>query len=283
MAVEMKKLSAIEEIEAGMSQAAERAAKAAENAGKPRRFVSNTIVLLKHGQTATVRPLYNMDQAIVRWMHDKFKNTDPALSSDFNGKAAPIANICAEKLSGQPCLFCVDAAANKLEANREAFVPVYVYKIVDAAGQPVLYKAQDGTFKPVQGFRLLRLKMSSPILLQLMTIWKDPDYNKDVTGSNFTITRTDTPSKNPNQPPKVTYGCTPKPPTPMNPNLKAAIPPIDSFRAALIEIFPEKVVQHAPVAQPASSLDAIADSYKVAGSVDVPEDGSDAEGFDPNF
>ena len=283
MAVEMKKLSAIEEIEAGMNEAAERAKAAAANNGKPRRFVSNTIVLLKHGQTATVRPLYDMDQAIVRWMHDKFKNTDPALSADFNGKAAPIANLCAEKLSEQPCLLCVNATANKLEANREAFVPVYVYKIVDAAGQSVTYKAQDGSFKSVQGFRLLRLKMGSAILKQLMSVFKDPDYNRDVTGCNFTITRTDTPSKNPNQPPKVEYTCTPKPPAPMDPNLKAAIPPIDRFCEALVEIFPEKVIQHAPVAQAGSSLDAIADSYKVAGSVDVPEDGSDAEGFDPNF
>lgn len=274
MVVTMK--SSISEIEAGMNQAAERARSAAANGGS-KRFVSNTIVLLKHGQTATLRPVYNMDEAIVFWMHDKYQNF-------VNGERKSIAAICAEKNSEQSCTHCVDARANKLEANREAFVPVYVSKILDAEGQPVTYKAQDGSMKPVQGFRMLRLKMGSAILAILMSVYKDAEYNNDITGCNFSVSRTDTPGKN-GQPPRVSYSCVPKPPTPMNPNVKAGIPALQNFRNALLEVFPEEVLTQsthaAVIGEIMNSLDAIDASYQAGGSVTVPS--SEEEVIDTNF
>jgi hypothetical protein len=264
MAIVMK--SAIEEIEAGMSQVAERAAERVANGGS-KRFVSNTIVLLKHNQIATIRPVYNMDESIVMWMHDKYKNTDASLCATKDGYPAPISALCAEKLNEQACTYCVNARENKLEANREAFVPVYVYKI-EENGQLVTFKNQDGEMKPVKGFRMLRLKMGSAILGILMAVYRDADYQNDITCCNFTISRMDTPGQG-KQPPKVNYNCTPKPPTPMEPNLKAAIPARKNFYEALEEVYPVKVLQSAVSAQPLNALDTITAAYKVGGTIAV--------------
>lgn len=224
-----------------MQANAERARAAAQSG--PRSFVSNSIVLLTDGQRALVRPLVNMDGAIVMPMHDKFKNTDASLASrkDQYGAmvAAPIANLCAVHF-GKPCAFCVNAKEQKLEARFECFVPVYLYGIKNPDDSAAAYTDPDGNVKPVKGFRMLRLKQGSAILNQLMSVFKDADYGRDVTGCDFLVERHGSGMD-------TSYSCTPKPPKTMEPNMKAAIPPIAKFQEILEEIYPIKVVEHAPV------------------------------------
>lgn len=235
--------STIEMIEQ-MQRDAEQRRQAAQNGGS-KAFVSNSIVLLADGQRALVRPLYNMDalQGLVRPMHDKYKNTDVSLSSRKNqyGEmvAAPIANLCATH-DGKPCVFCVNAKENKLEAWAECFVPVYLYGIKDASDNPVTYTDPEGNVKPVKGFRMLRCKQGSEILRQLMSVFKDADYGRDVTTCDFKIERHGVKLD-------TKYVCSPKPPKAMEPNLKAAIPPVEKFVSILEEIYPVKILERAPV------------------------------------
>lgn len=233
-------ISTIEQIEQ-MQRDAEQRRTAAREGGKS--YVSNSIVLLADGQRALVRPLYNMDGVIVVPMHDKFKNTDVSLSSrtDVSGRtiAAPISAVCASEF-GKPCMLCSNAKENKLEARNECFIPVYLFAIKDASGDSVTFTSPEGEAKPVKGFRMLRCKQGSPILSQLMSVFKDADYGRDITGCDFLISRKGSQLD-------TTYSCTPKPPKPMEANLKAAIPPITRFHEILSEIYPIKVLERPPV------------------------------------
>ncbi len=232
--------STIEMIEQ-MQANAEKARQAAKDG--PRAFVSNSIVLLSDGQRALVRPIYNMDRAIVVPMHDKYKNTDVSLSSrkDQYGNivAAPIAALCAAH-QGKPCAYCVNAKENKLEARNEAFVPVYLFRIEQevTAGQwePCNYTDPEGEVKPIKGFRMYRMKQGSSVLSQFMTTFKDEEYSRDITVCNFSIERRGSGLD-------TKYVCSPKPPKPMDANMKAAIPPLEKFQAILEEIFPIKILE----------------------------------------
>ncbi len=233
-------MSTIEQIEQ-MQRDAEQRRQAVKDGGKA--YVSNSIVLLKDGERALVRPLYNMDAVIVVPMHDKFKNTDIALSSrtDASGRAiaAPISALCAAEF-GKPCAFCVNAKENKLEARHECFVPVYLYGIKDSSDNAITFTTPEGEVKPVKGFRMLRLKQGSSILAQLMSTFKDADYNRNITSCDFKIERKGMQLD-------TTYICSPKPPKPMEVNLKVAIPPITKFHEILSEIYPVKILERAPV------------------------------------
>jgi hypothetical protein len=234
-----------------MQADAEKARAAAQNGSK--NFVGNSIVLLADGQRGLVRPVYNMPSAIVLPIHDKYKNTDVSLSSrkDQYGNmvAAPISALCATHI-GKPCAFCAQPKEAKLEAKPECFVPVYLYGIKDAQDNPVTFTDPEGNIKAVKGFRMLRLKANSTILSQLMAIFRDADYDRDVTGCDFLIERHGSMLD-------TKYGFTPKPPKAMNANLKAAIPAIDVFKNILQEIYEPRVlvqpevkitpVQQAPV------------------------------------
>ena len=225
-----------------MQANAERARAAAQSDAK--NFVGNSIVILADGQQALIRPVYNMDASIVLPMHDKFKNGDVSLSSrQYQGAtvAAPISAMCATHI-GKPCLLCSQPKEMKLEARMECFVPCYLFGIKDAQGNVITYTDPDGQQKQVKGFRMYRLKAGSAILNQLMSVYRDPDYNKDVTGCDFLIERKGAGLD-------TTYSCTPKPPKPMNPNLKAAIPALDVFKNILQEIYEPRVL-----AQPAITL-----------------------------
>ncbi|HEY5003438.1 MAG TPA: hypothetical protein VII61_09820 [Ktedonobacteraceae bacterium] len=233
-----------------MQSDAEKARAAAKDGSKA--FVGNSIVLLAEGQRALVRPVYNMSESIVIPMHDKYKNTDVSLSSrTYQGatQAAPISSMCATHI-GKPCLFCAQPKEAKLEARMECFVPVYLYGIKDSQDNTVTFTDPDGNAKAVKGFRMYRLKAGSAILNQLMAIYRDQDYDKDVTGCDFLIERKGSGLD-------TTYSCTPKPPKAMNANLKAAIPALDVFKNILLEIYEPRVlvqpeitltpVQQAPV------------------------------------
>jgi len=227
MAVTMKSTSALDRINAGM-QASVDARKAAEDRKKAGSnglvSVASSLVLLKSGkqkdgreiiQRAYIRPIYNIDVATVVSMHDKFQNYDAS------GNRAPIANLCAEAY-GHACKYCVDAKKNKLQAREECFIAVYLRGIEEQeVGQTDWSKVQY-TFKnpegqeekkTVQGFKLLRLKMNSPILSGLMNIFK---YSGDITSCTYIIQRQ-------GEELGTTYTLEAQPPTPMNPNLKAAI------------------------------------------------------------
>ncbi len=232
-------VSTIEQIEQ-MQANAEKARQAAKDG--LRAYVSNSIVLLKDGERALVRPLYNMDAVIVRPMHDKFKNTDIALSSrtvEGRAVAAPISALCAAH-DGNPCLLCAQPKDAKLEARFECFVPVYLYGVKGSGDNAITYTDPDGNVKPVKGFRMLRLKQGSSILAQLMSTFKDVDYTRDITSCDFKIERKGVQLD-------TTYICSPKPPKPMEPNLKAAIPPITKFQDILQEIYPIRILEHAQV------------------------------------
>lgn len=234
-------VTSIEMIEK-MQSDAEKARAAAKDGSK--NFVGNSIVLLAEGQTALIRPVYNMDASIVVPMHDKYKNTDTSLSSredKVHGTiAAPISAMCATHL-GKSCLYCTQPKEAKLEARNECFVPVYLFGIKDPQGNIITFTDPDGKAKPVKGFRMYRLKAGSAILNQLMSVYRDADYNKNVTGCDFLIERKGAGLD-------TTYSCTPKPPKSMNPNLKAAIPALDVFRNILQEIYEPRTLNRPAVA-----------------------------------
>lgn len=228
-------------------------AEAAKSSGG-KAFSANTIVMIGDGQRAVVRPIYNMDQAIIRKMHDKFKNTDMHLSSrkDQYGNmvATPISALCAEQF-GNACTYCPDAKANKLEAYDEAFIPVFLFKLeqetVKGNGQwqPVTYtNQQTGETEAVRGFRMLRLKRSSPILKVLMQTYKDTDYLCDISACDFSIIRTGSGLD-------TTYTCTPKPPKEMETRLREAIPARAEFEQKLLDCYEPKILV---VAAPAFTL-----------------------------
>lgn len=228
-----------------MQANAEKARQAAKDGSKA--FVSNSIVLLADGQKALVRPVYNMDNSIVRQMHDKYKNKNVALSSREDKVqgviAAPISSLCAVH-QGLPCLFCAQPKEEKVEARAECFVPVYLFGIKEQQVQPdgtkawvtVTYTDPDGNIKPVKGFRMLRLKQGSAVLDQLMAVYRDKDYGEDVTGCDFVLERHGSGLD-------TKYSLTPKPPKPMEPNLKAAIPPKSKFEEILLEIYEPRTLQ----------------------------------------
>ncbi len=236
-----------------MMQANAEKARAAAKDGT-RAFVGNSIVLLAEGQRALVRPVYNMSEAVVIPMHDKYKNTDTSLSSREDKTRgivpAPISAMCAVH-QGKACLFCAQPKEAKLEARHECFVPVYLYGIKDVQDNAVMYTDPDGNEKPVKGFRMLRLKQGSTILAQLMSVYKDQDYEKNVTGCDFLIERKGSGLD-------TTYSCTPKPPKPMNANLKAAIPAREKFEEILAEIYEPKIVVRPTVSTSGFSDDPLA-------------------------
>src|SRR6266487_5219905 len=253
----------IEQIEQ-MQANAEKARQAAKDG--LRAYVSNSIVLLKDGERALVRPLYNMDAVIVRPMHDKFKNTDVSLSSrtvDGRAVAAPISALCAAH-DGKPCLLCAQPKDAKLESRFECFVPVYLYGIKDMVNKAITYTDPDGNTKSVKGFRMLRCKQGSEILNQLMSTFKDADYGRDVTMCDFKLERHGAGMD-------TKYVCSPKPPKAMEANLKAAIPPIEKFVSILEEIYPVKILERAPVNGATAPTDGAAVSPTAKATEEEPE------------
>jgi hypothetical protein len=224
----------LEQMEAAAAQAA-----AARQKSDKQHFVGNSIVVWKSGERALVRPVYNMDQAIVRPVHDKFKNGDASLSSrTYQGAtiAAPISAMCATHI-GKPCLFCAQPKEAKLEARPECFVPVYLYGIKDSQDNSVMFTDPDGNQKVVKGFRMLRLKSTSVIFKQLMSVWRNPLYDKNITCCDFVIERAGSTKDD------TVYTCTPNPPQPMHPNLKAAIKPREEFENILLEIYEPRILE----------------------------------------
>lgn len=138
-----------------MDQQAERA-NTPQSSGK----VASTFLILGDKQKAIIRPVVNLDGAVVMAMHNRYHASDPSQS---------INAVCAAEV-GKPCGACELAKADKkLKASATFMLPVYVYKIVYTksgttkkgvsfkAGQEVTYKDVDGVEKPVSGNRILKL------------------------------------------------------------------------------------------------------------------------------
>jgi hypothetical protein len=226
---ETDKMNALDMIDQELAKAQEAAkarAAAKAQAGKPPLFL-----FFKPGHSARIRPLYNLSEALTLAKHDVY-NDNPDLK---------VAAICAKEI-GQPCQHCQTAAGGnkKMTAGMRFYLPVYVYKVVDQDGNTITYNETDEngnkTPKPVQGIRVLELTSFGSIgaiLKWFRTYVKDPDNNATITACDFTITQVGSGQTK-------TFTVMPKAPKPIDPRLKAIIPPLDKVRARILETLPPK-------------------------------------------
>lgn len=197
------------------------------------------VISLAANERVLVRPLYNIPDIFIRRIHDMFKNVAADGSKD------PLCHMCAEE-QGQPCQLCAEGHNDKKELRDEAFIPVGLYhQQSDASGEwrDAPYVDKEGQSHIKRGWRFLRVKASSPIFQQLMSVFKDADYGKDITCCDFEIVRRGSGMND------TTYTCTPKPPKPMLPKMAAGKPSLAQFEAILNDCFPIRVLEKSVVAK----------------------------------
>lgn len=147
---------------------------------------------INENEKALVRPLRNMNDYTVVQMHELYNNAAPKES---------IKAICADTYN-LPCALCQQEATNKkLKASVRFVIPVYVHKIlrkkVDDKGrvitdkgspvwETVTYKNSNDEQIAVSGLRLLELKRTSSILLDLNSLYGEEG---DITKGDIVIER----------------------------------------------------------------------------------------------
>lgn len=166
----------MEEFEAEFQQARER------NTSVPFFFS------LKDGDKAQVRLLLNFPQNVRMDYHEYYNK--PEQRWDAN-------NVCAKALE-QECFYCDLAKTSKdwhYKAQRHIYLPVYVHWVrrlqADRTWGPVTYK-QDGEELTVCGVRMLDMKFSSTILVDLKDVYTEDADNpaaRDITRYDFMIQR----------------------------------------------------------------------------------------------
>jgi len=176
-----------------MDQQAERAAAAAATPrSKNGVTVTNTFLMISDKQKAIIRPLYNLDAAIVLPVHYKFNRPDPKLT---------VNAVCSKEI-GQQCQHCQDAANDKKLSVATAFMlPVYVYRIehtekgVDRnnvafkAGEAVMYRDENDQMQPVHGVRILKLTFFGSIATVANTFRSRYKRGDNITHRDFSIER----------------------------------------------------------------------------------------------
>lgn len=150
-------------------------------AAQPKASGKPTFLYFKPGHKALVRPLLNLDRVAVMKMHHKY-------SPDADAR---VNATCASEV-GKPCKYCEMAIADKkLSAGLSFMLPVFVYRVVDAFGNPVTMKDENGVEKPVSGVRVIELTVYgtiSAILQTLRSYFKDDDSH-DITQCDWTISQ----------------------------------------------------------------------------------------------
>lgn len=151
-----------------------------------------TFFMLKDGEKALIRPLANLNAFIPVNMHEKFNQASPKDS---------IKAVCAIDYDLE-CQYCQDAKGDKKLTSTIRFViPVYVHRIlrkkVDDKGRFILDKGspiwETVTYKNTQdeeiavsGVRLLEMKRTSSILLDLNALYGEEG---DITKGDIVIER----------------------------------------------------------------------------------------------
>lgn len=187
-------------------------------------------LFFKKGHRALIRPLYNLPQAIVLRKHNKW-NQEPNLR---------VNAICAQE-EGKSCLYCVRAeqeSDKKLLSQTVLYVPIYVYSVIDAAGQAVTYdeysESGEKETKPIKGVRLLELTLNGTafqILSQFRDMVRDQAYEHTITGCDFTVTQI-------GEGTDKSFTVTPKPPKQMHPTIQGLIPKREVLRQRILEALP---------------------------------------------
>lgn len=150
-----------------------------DRASTPRPTGKPTFLFLKKGYKARIRPLVNLDHAVVMKMHNKFAN-------DAEHR---INAVCASEI-GQTCKYCELAPADKqLNAKTVLLLPVYVYQIVDAQGNIVTGKNEQGDDEPVKGIRILELSAYGTInaVLGIFRAYYKEEESHDIRVCDFVI------------------------------------------------------------------------------------------------
>jgi hypothetical protein len=167
-----------------LMQEFERKAKEAKEANKS---FDNFFFFLKEDEKAVVHPLLNVPQMTLTELgyHEKYDHIAGKMVAD---------HVCAKSV-GKQCKTCQEADFThdkKLKASPRVFLPVYVHGIYKTGlmGETVVVTAKedDGVERPIQGIRMLKLKLGSSIVDSLKEFYYDSD-DRSILTSDFVITR----------------------------------------------------------------------------------------------
>ncbi len=201
-----------------------RAASAPKGAFRPI-FLNND---LKDGVKALIRPLWNLDAALLLPTHHFFNQADPKQS----------VNAICGRTFGSECLNC-DAAQNnkKLTAGKSFFLPVWLYAEQKQGGDGkwavVTYKDQDGAEHAVGGLRILELQAFgriADVLQALKTYYQEEDDHSIMVCDFIIEVHGEGTSK------KITT--MPKAPKLMAPEVRSAIPTRDAVQEMILSVWP---------------------------------------------
>lgn len=137
--------------------------------------------MLKDGEKSLVRCLLPLNQVASILKHKIFNPS----TRNFDINALCTRSL---ELDEEQCAHCIAARSNKkLLAQKFFVVPVYVYGVKNAAGQPVMCPDQEGNEKAVAGLKYLEIKASSDILAVLLEMYRD---GTNLTSLDLKISRT---------------------------------------------------------------------------------------------
>jgi hypothetical protein len=195
-------------------------------AATPKPSRKPVFLFLSEGQKALIRPMYNLDSAIMMMRHNKWND-----NAEYRVNA-----ICAKEI-GKTCEHCASDDKDMM-LDKTFYVPVYVYQVIDVeTGQKLTYKDPDTEEqKPVSGFRLLELTAKgsiAAILKTLNSIYRDEDEH-DITVCDFSIEQV-------GKGKKKSFVTLPKLPKPVNSKIQEACPSIDKFHEAILAARPPLV------------------------------------------
>lgn len=197
-------------------------------AAQPRPANKRPVFLyLKEGHKALIRPLVDLSKCIVLSKHSKYS---PDAESRVNA-------ICASETE-EPCQYCQQASNDKkLTANIHFYLPVYVYRVVDATGATVTYKdSETQEDKPVQGVRVLEMARFGTVadILKFFRAFMQDEDNCSMTECDFALSQSGSGQQK-------SFVIMPKAPKPMAEQIKAIIPTSDRLRERILEALPPVV------------------------------------------
>lgn len=214
-----------------MKRADEKAANPSSGAYKP------TFLLLKEGQKALIRPLYNLigeqADACVMAMHNKFNVADPKQS---------INSVCAQEID-KACELCrlAEAGDKQLRPSWSIMLPVYLYRqeeLKDGSWEKLTYTDSSGVEQRVCGVRVLELKDFGKIydVLKFLRSHLRDEKPHDITTCDFSIEQ----SGSGKQKSFIVKALGAKD---MNPKIREHIPSPEQVRQMVIEACKPRVVQ----------------------------------------
>lgn len=208
----------------------------------------------KNGQPATVgqktsfRALYPLDQAVLMAVHSKYdKATNSYLSA-----------ICGVEV-GKPCDLCKQAENDKkLVAKKSLMLPVWMYGIKDQFDKDgpwiaLTSKNDAGEEKNINGMRVLELQNFGAIEPVFRAIRKVHSGDKEEDISPRDIRTLDFVLECRGVQTEKTLTLDRRDPSPMHPEVKAAIPSREEVKALILDARPPRIVGGTPAASTAVS------------------------------